>query len=315
MHLPEASADFSRVAGGGGRVRLCGEQVFGGGRPRDRRVVAVSGPEYGEARDLRLFRDDRAADRFLRHALAAVSACPEQVVHSTTWLHEVRRSLVGGEASFTAVRTYVSDDGLPLLGGIAWELTRVGNAILLTASAGEYEPTTTLDPAIRRHAAEVAGIVEEMCVFSATPCSRAPVTGSSTHQTVVGPHGLGGIALGATAGEIHGSGGEVTDQRTASGCRIVDLWVKDGPDLVGNLEPGLGLSVIYVRTAARTDRGVGTGSPYGEVLAAYPDGEGDRQLYSAQVPGYDDRHWRFWFDRSGRVDEFMLLLDAQHCGG
>lgn len=312
--LPEAGGDFTRGRSGV-RTELCGVAVFRTGRPVDRATVSASGPEYVESRDLRLFADDRAAHRFVAAIHAAVAVCPDDRAPGSTWLNELRRSWLVADESFTAVRAHYTFDDLPVLGGDFWEVARVGNAVLLTATGGEYDPSTSLDPGIRRHAAEVAGIVEAMCVFAADPCGSAPVTGSATRGAVVGPHGLGNIDLGASAAEIEAFGGRVTDGRTGSGCRIVDLWVNDGPDLVGNLEPGLGLSVIYVRTAGRTDRGVGIGSPYREVVAAYPGGEGDRQLYSSDVAGYDDRHWRFWFDHRGRVDEFMLLLDEQHCGG
>lgn len=312
--LPEDGGDFTRGRAGV-RMELCGVPLFPSGRLVDRATVSASGPEYGEARDLRLFADDRAAHRFLARVVATVQACPEQVSGGTSWRHELRPSRLEADESVTAVRSYRDQDGLPLLGAAWWEVARVGNAVLLTATGGEYEPTTTLDAGIRRHAADVAEIVEAMCVFAADPCDRAPVPGTSTRGAVVGPHGPGGITLGDDEDEIEAIGGRVTGRRTASGCRIVDLWVNDGPDLVGNLEPGLGLSVIHVRTAGRTDRGVGIGSPFREVVAAYPGGQGDRQLYSSDVAGYDDRHWRFWFGHSGRVDGFMLLLDEQQCGG
>ena len=312
--LPEDGGDFTRGRSGI-RFEFCEVQGFVAEAVLDRATVSASGPEYGESRDLRVFASDRAAHRFLGHVVSVVQACPEPRSDGTTWRHELRSSHVGGDASFTVVQSFFTQDGLPVLGASFWEVVRVGNAVLLTATGGEYEPTTTLDRGIRHHAADVAPIVEAMCVFAARPCGRPPVAGSSDEAPVVGPHGLGNISLGDDENTIEAFGGGVTDRRTASGCRIVNLRVNDAPDLVGNLEPGLGLSVIHVRTAGRTDRGVGIGSPFREVVAAYPGGEGDRQLYASDVAGYDDRHWRFWFDRDGVVDEFMLLLDEQHCGG
>ncbi len=311
--LPEDGGDFTRSRRGVD-FRFCEEDAFSSVEVLDRSSASASGPEYGEGRDLRVFADDRTAHRFQRRVLAVLDTCPEQVMSSTRWLHQVRPSALGGDESFTVVQTF-ENDGLMTLGANFWEVVRVGNAVLLTATGGEYEPTTNLDPGIRSHVGDVAPIVEEMCVFAADPCDRPPVNGTSTQTPVVGPQGLGGIALGDDEGTIEGIGGRVTARRSAAGCRIVDLWVNDAPDLVGNLEPSLGLSVVYVRTAGRTDRGVGIGSPFREVVAAYPDGERDRQLYASGVAGYDDRHWRFWFDRDGLVDEFMLLLDDQHCGG
>lgn len=312
--LPEPGGDFSRGKDGV-ELEFCGDGVGPEVPVTDRRTASAAGPEYGEGRDLRVFRDDERAGSLLAAVLEEVESCPEDEASSTIWRHEVWDSHLQADEAFTVVRTYVTADGYPVLGATFWEVARVGNAVLLTATGGEYDAASTLEPGIRDHAADLTWIVDSLCIFAAEPCADPPVRGSSTHPTVVGPIGLGGIPLGADASLIEGIGGEVTDRRSASGCRVVDLWVNDGPDLDGFLEPALGLSVIRATAAARTDRDVGTGSTYDEVRAAYPHGHGDDQLYTADLPGLDDRHWRFWFDGDGRVDEFMLLLDDQHCGG
>lgn len=315
--LPADGGDFRRGTDGVD-LDLCGEPVAGP-PPVDLRRASATGPEYGESRELRVFGTELGAQRLLADVERAVAACPAQEVGTTTWLHELRPSALEpvADAAYTVVRTYVDADGRPLLGADFWELVRVGNAVLLTASGGEYDAATSLSPGIRTHAGEIGLIVESLCVYAADPCAAGPRQGSSTWGTVVDPSGLGNLALGDSGRVVEGIGGEVTDRTTGSGCRVVDLWVNDRPDLIGNLDPGLGLAVILATRdgPARTDRGVGIGSPRAEVVAAYPRGEGDEVLWSAPAAGYDDRHWRFWFDRAGRLDELMLLLDDQHCGG
>ncbi len=170
--LPEDGGDFTRSRDGVG-FTFCDEEAFPSDEVLDRATASVSGPEYGEGRDLRLFADDRAADRFQRDALAVVTACPEREQDGATWRHEARSSHLDGDASFTAVQSFFTYDGRPVLGATFWEVVRVGNAVLLTSTGGEFDPTTTLDPGIRDHAGDVAQIVEEMCVFAAEPCAGA----------------------------------------------------------------------------------------------------------------------------------------------
>lgn len=315
--LPADGGDFKRGHAGAG-LEFCGRPVTGPS-PVEVRRASATGPEYGEGRELRLFRDDDGARRLLAAIDEAVAGCPAEEAGETTWHHDLRGSSLArdADAAYTVVRTYSDADDHPLLGATFWEVVRVGNAVLLTVTGGEYDPSGSLDPGIRDHAGDVAVIVESLCVFAAEPCDQGPRLGTSPHRTLVTAAGLGAIALGDPAEVVEASGGEVTDRTTGSGCRVVELWVNDGPDLGGNLDPDLGLATIHATTTApaRTDRGVGIGSSHAELVAAYPQGEGDAVLWSAPAAGYDDRHWRFWFDRDGRLEEFMLLLDEQRCGG
>lgn len=135
----------------------------------DRRTAGAAGPEYGELRDLRVFADDRAAHRHLVRFVEAVSACPAQRTGGTTWRHVLRPTRLPGDEGVTGVQTF-EQDGLVVLGANWWEVVRVGNAVLVTATGGEWMPGPALRKAIRQHARDVDPVVAAMCTFAATGC-------------------------------------------------------------------------------------------------------------------------------------------------
>ena len=59
-------------------MRTCGAELFPARGILDRRTVSSFGPEYGEARDLRVFADDRAAHRFLVRPAAHSRPAPRR---------------------------------------------------------------------------------------------------------------------------------------------------------------------------------------------------------------------------------------------
>lgn len=151
-------------------MRTCGAELFPARGVLDRRTVSSFGPEYGEARDLRVFADDRAAHRFVVLVGGAFAACPQQVMGGTLWRHRLQPSLTGGEESLTAVQTF-ENGGHEVPGANWWEAVRVGNAVLLTGTGGEYFPGRPLDRAIAGHARKVWPIVRSLCGFSADGCA------------------------------------------------------------------------------------------------------------------------------------------------
>jgi hypothetical protein len=165
--LPEPEAELSYD---GLAMRLCGAELFPTTGIVDRRAVSSTGPEHGEIRDLRLFADDRAAHRFLVRVRTAVEGCPAQDVGGTLWRHHLRPSELGGQETLTAVQTFETD-GVVAPAANWWEVSRVGNAVLLTGTGGEWMPGRPLEHAIREHAREVRPIVGSMCVFAADGCS------------------------------------------------------------------------------------------------------------------------------------------------
>ncbi len=166
-HLPQPEAELSYD---GLAMRLCGAELFPTTGILDRRAVSSTGPEYGEIRDLRLFADDREAHRFLTRIRRAVAACPEQDVGGTIWRHRLQASGVSGQEALTAVQTFETDGVVPP-GANWWEVARVGNAVLLTGTGGEWPPGRPLDRAIRKHARGVSPVVRSMCVFAADGCA------------------------------------------------------------------------------------------------------------------------------------------------
>lgn len=156
--------------------RFCGTDPFPTLGVVDRVTASASGPEYAETRDLRLFADDRAAHRFLVAVADAVATCPEQEVEGTLWRHELRPSMLDGAEAFTAVQTFETD-GTVHPGAGWWEVVREGNAVLLTATGGEWMPGRALDGGIRGHARQVAPLVDALCVFSRRGCGEPPGDG------------------------------------------------------------------------------------------------------------------------------------------
>lgn len=156
--LREGGGDFTRDDERGVSAEPCGHEAFPVGPVVDRRTAAVSGPEYDEVRDLRLFADAAQARAFLAAARTRVEACPVERSGGSAALYSTLRSGLADEPSFTVLRTYRNGD-LPVLGATWWEVVQVGPAVLLTTTSGEYDPTSNLGPAIEQHAGEVAGIV------------------------------------------------------------------------------------------------------------------------------------------------------------
>jgi hypothetical protein len=165
--LPDDGGDFQRVDRSVA-AELCGPGWLAGGREVDAVRDGATGPEYADLRDLRLFADDRAAHRFLARAAEIAAGCPEEVHGPTVWSHA---SLDPGlaEESLRVVRTYETD-GMVNAGADWWDVVRVGNAVLVTATGGEYLPGETLGSGIAAHQRTVQPIIDRMCVFSAGGC-------------------------------------------------------------------------------------------------------------------------------------------------
>lgn len=126
--------------------------------------VAASGPEYAESRDLRLYETEEAAAEVIASVIGRLRRCMEETGHDAERVLERRESALAGDEAVTIVETY-RYDGLPTLGATFREVVRVGNAVLLTTSYGEWDPQQNLDDGIGEHATDVAPIVAAMSVF------------------------------------------------------------------------------------------------------------------------------------------------------
>lgn len=165
--LAPDGGDFSRSARPVAAT-FCGTELFPVGPEVDALAVTVSGPEHLDARDLRLFRDDRAAHRFLVRAARLADRCPADERGSTTVRHDVRPTSAG-EESVLLVESY-EVDGLPVLGATIWQVTRVGNAALVAALSGEYLPGETLGSGIRDHQRRLRQVEADLCAFAPDGC-------------------------------------------------------------------------------------------------------------------------------------------------
>jgi hypothetical protein len=126
--------------------------------------VAASGPEYAESRDLRLYETEEAAAEVIALVTDTLRRCVAESGPDDDRVLERRESTLAGDEAVTIVETY-RYDGLPTLGATFREAVRVGNAVLLTTSYGEWDPQQNLDDGIREHATDVAPIVAAMSVF------------------------------------------------------------------------------------------------------------------------------------------------------
>ena len=167
--LPDGGGDFQRVSEAV-TWTFCDTEAFGDRGALDVRRDGATGPEYGDRRDLRVFADDRAAHAFVARASAAARACPEELHGATRWLHTVAAVDGVGEEAVRIVQTYETD-GMLNAGATWWDVIRVGNTVLLTATGGEYLPGETLGQGVREHQQLISPIVDAMCVFSADGCS------------------------------------------------------------------------------------------------------------------------------------------------
>ena len=116
-----------------------------------RSATVRPGPSTPTAATCASSRTTGAAHAFVTRSVAAAEACPEEQHGATRWIHSVSPGDVG-EESAQILQTYETD-GTANVGATWWDVTRVGNAVLLTATGGEYLPGETLgqrDPRPRR---------------------------------------------------------------------------------------------------------------------------------------------------------------------
>ena len=286
------------------RGEFCDAEGFGGHAEVDVLRDGVVGPEYADARELRLFPDDSAAHRFLVVAARTAASCPREVRDGGTRVHDVR-PLRAGEEAVRIVRTYRAADDLPILGATWWDVVRVGNAVLVTSTSGEYAAGETLGLGLREHEQRVRRVVDRMCVFSATGC------GATAPLLVLRHDGVGPFRLGVGRGVLVDLGAEVAPMRNGTGCWSFAAVVQ-GERIGGAVDPGLGLAVLSGR-ALRTPEGIAAGSRLADVRRTFARLTGDPGSLLFATVG-DRATYRFEMF-GGRVSNLMLLHPGQGCGG
>lgn len=195
--------------------------------------AASSGPEYSDTRELVLYADDEAAARVLDNLVDAALGCPrEESGPGSVTLHEVTRSDIGEDSSVVSA-TY-EQDGTVGLGAEIVQLVRVGNALLVTSGYSEWDPTR-LEPVRAQYAADIATIVEQMCVFASscggeTASSEAPSSGPPSGDVIPADFPLAaGFPTDSEPGGDYGLTGPGED-----------VEVPDGPESCGTGLPAAG---------------------------------------------------------------------------
>jgi hypothetical protein len=141
----------------------------------------------------------------------------------------------------------------------------------------------------------------------------------------LGPDGFGALKLGMTRAEASATGlTENLAVEEGSGCGSdTDGWLKGAPtpaeeDASGRLyfsSSSGKLVAIYVYSSVATPEGITIGSSIDEVLAAYPDWQGEAEgvgIGYAAVPSNDQANYRINID-SESVIELSLESVDQDC--
>lgn len=285
---------------------LCGRTAWSPVEPV--RAADVAGASYtGEAEDFRgralaVYAHEDQARTALSALADQVDRCGSEMITGTEQVWStVRRD---GE-SVVVTHRFRGDQGFDV-GLEVIQAVRRGNALLVAFQYGEGGGSAAaIDQSIKRLRVESSPVIDAMCRFDGG-CSPSEPT------LVIGPEGVGDLTLGMSVEEVSDLA-EVSPSRNGTGCFALSYPVLSSL-VVGDLSREDGVTSLTA-IDARTPEGIGSDSSYADVLAAYPAAEGDEVLLTSPVTGYDDRHWRIWFDRAGRVDEIRLVLDEQHCAG
>lgn len=137
-------------------------------QPVQRLTAEVSGPEYSEAREVRVYETVEEATAVLDAVSAEAGTCPEQEVGGTGWLLEQDTGGLPGDSRLL-VRTYEQDGTTPP-GAVWWQLTRVGRALVLASTGGEFLPGQGLEQGIAEDTADLVPVVETVCSAQGGPC-------------------------------------------------------------------------------------------------------------------------------------------------
>ncbi|GAA4675612.1 hypothetical protein [Nocardioides nanhaiensis] len=136
--------------------------------PVQRLTAEVSGPEYSEAREVRVYETVEEATAVLDAVVADAGTCPRQDVGGTGWLLEVDDGGLPGDSRLL-VRTYEQDGTTPP-GAQWWQLTRVGRALVLASTGGEFLPGPGLEQGVAEDTADLVPVVETVCSAQGGGC-------------------------------------------------------------------------------------------------------------------------------------------------
>lgn len=160
-------------------ISFCGEAAWSLRSPFQ--AVDFAGAAYtgdtegGEMRTLALYSDDHRAEEAFGFLRTKLAGCPSEAPVSggpgRSFTYETRTSDLG-EDSLVFV-SHARDSAGPTGEMTVTQVVHVGNALLFGTSygLGGGDPQVVED-AVRRLAQDSAGVISDMCVFAADPCTH-----------------------------------------------------------------------------------------------------------------------------------------------
>ena len=264
----------------------------------------ATGPEYSDRRDLLTFGsvdEAVAAVQSVRDVLQGCARSLGQVV--TTHPDDTGYDSVTFSTSCPA-------GGPPCLS--LYQMTRVGNAVLLTAVYGEGS-LADIPQQVPARTDITRNIATHLCVFTADGCSGGSGSGSTggAGAAYLGPDGYGDLRLGMSVEDASATGAATFSDPPQGGCTgfaLTGFPVRKGLT-DGYLSAANGLEVLFARPGMRTPEGIGLGSSAQDVAAAYPEADASAAL--ATVPVGDAEYVISL--REGKVTELALAMRGQTC--
>jgi hypothetical protein len=261
----------------------------------------ATGPEYGDRRDLLTFAGVDAA-------VAAVQSIRD-VLAGCTKDGDLDVTTPQADTGYDSVTfATICHPGLCLT---LYQVTRVGNAVLMTSIYGEGS-ADSIPQQLPARTDITKNIATHLCLFTAAGCTASEGNGDSTGGgSYFGPDGYGALRLGMSRADAAATGGATFSGPPHGGCTGFSLRgfpVRKGLT-DGYLSSVNGLEVIFARPGMRTPEGIGLGSSSEDVAAAYPDAESSEALATVPLDGAE----YVISLREGRVTELALALDGQTC--
>jgi hypothetical protein len=192
-------------------------------------------------------------------------------------------------------------------------VVRVGNAVLVMAYDGEFGATDsgvlTVDAKQRDDAAR---IIPQLCVFADSGCTGRGTADSRSTAITFGPTGVAGVQLGASIfEEPTASRMSIVRAQPCAGFAIDALPAQEDGSPDGWADPDGKVVRLLARPGMTTPEGIGIGSSWAQVKAAYAHLVGDPSMTTAPVS--DTAQYAF-SARDGKVASLALEdSDWQGC--
>lgn len=161
--------------------------------------------------------------------------------------------------------------------------------------------------------------------FGPAPTAVSSPSDSANASATLGPDGYGALKLGMTMAEANATGlvENVTVDANGGCGSDTDGWLKGAPTPSAEEDTARlyfstntnKLTAIYAYSSIATPEGITIGSSIDEVLAAYPDWQGEDEgtgIGFAAVPGNDQARYRINIDSESVIALSVESLD-QDC--